>query len=152
MTKLLNRQIANQPVTIFTLMSELARKHNAINLGQGFPDTEGPQDMVQLAADALLDGRNQYAPLTGLPELRAAVADASARFQNIPVDAESEVVVTSGATEALAASFMALIEPGDEVVLIEPLYDTYLPVVRQLGASRALCGWKHQIGRSRVRR
>lgn len=133
MTKLLNRQIANQPVTIFTLMSELARKHNAINLGQGFPDTEGPQDMVQLAADALLDGRNQYAPLTGLPELRAAVASASARFQNIPVDAESEVVVTSGATEALAASFMALIEPGDEVVLIEPLYDTYLPVVRQLG-------------------
>ena len=133
MTKLLNRQIANQPVTIFTLMSELARKHNAINLGQGFPDTEGPQDMVQLAANALLDGRNQYAPLTGLPELRAAVADASARFQNIPVDAESEVVVTSGATEALAASFMALIEPGDEVVLIEPLYDTYLPVVRQLG-------------------
>ncbi|ARW46932.1 aminotransferase [Acetobacter pasteurianus] len=133
MTKLLNRQIANQPVTIFTLMSELARKHNAINLGQGFPDTEGPQDMVQLAADALLDGRNQYAPLTGLPELRAAVAGASARFQNIPVDAESEVVVTSGATEALAASFMALIEPGDEVVLIEPLYDTYLPVVRQLG-------------------
>lgn len=133
MTKLLNRQIDNQPVTIFTLMSELARKHNAINLGQGFPDTEGPQDMVQLAANALLDGRNQYAPLTGLPELRAAVADASARFQNIPVDAESEVVVTSGATEALAASFMALIEPGDEVVLIEPLYDTYLPVVRQLG-------------------
>lgn len=133
MTKLLNRQIANQPVTIFTLMSELARKHNAINLGQGFPDTEGPQDMVQLAADALLDGRNQYAPLTGLPELRAAVADASARFQNIPVDAESEVIVTSGATEALAASFMTLIEPGDEVVLIEPLYDTYLPVVRQLG-------------------
>lgn len=133
MTKLLNRQIANQPVTIFTLMSELARKHNAINLGQGFPDTEGPQDMVQLAADALLDGRNQYAPLTGLPELRTAVADASTRFQNIPVDAESEVVVTSGATEALAASFVALIEPGDEVVLIEPLYDTYLPVVRQLG-------------------
>ncbi|MGD7069087.1 aminotransferase [Acetobacter sp. AAB5] len=133
MTKLLNRQIANQPVTIFTLMSELARKHNAINLGQGFPDTEGPQDMVQLAANALLDGRNQYAPLTGLPELRAAVAEASARFQNISVNAESEVVVTSGATEALAASFMALIEPGDEVVLIEPLYDTYLPVVRQLG-------------------
>ncbi|GBR48534.1 aminotransferase [Acetobacter pomorum] len=133
MTKLLNRQLANQPVTIFTLMSELARKHDAINLGQGFPDTEGPQDMAQLAADALLDGRNQYAPLTGLPELRTAVADASARFQNIPVDAESEVVVTSGATEALAASFLALIEPGDEVVLMEPLYDTYLPVVRQLG-------------------
>lgn len=135
MTKMLNRQLANQPVTIFTLMSELARKHDAINLGQGFPDTEGPQDMAQLAADALLDGRNQYAPLTGLPELRAAVADASARFQNIPVDAESEVVVTSGATEALAASFLALIEPGDEVVLMgTPL--RYLP-------ARCAPAWGH---------
>lgn len=133
MTKPLNRQIAALPTTIFTVMSELARAHNAINLGQGFPDTEGPQDMVQAAADALLDGRNQYAPLTGLPELRAAVADSNARFQGLEVSAESEVVVTSGATEALAACLMALIEPGDEVVLIEPLYDTYLPMVRQLG-------------------
>ncbi|KXV76491.1 aminotransferase [Acetobacter cerevisiae] len=133
MTKPLNRQIAALPTTIFTVMSELARAHDAINLGQGFPDTEGPQDMVQAAADALLDGRNQYAPLTGLPELRRAVADSNARFQGLEIDAESEVVVTSGATEALAASLMALIEPGDEVVLIEPLYDTYLPMVRQLG-------------------
>lgn len=133
MTKPLNRQIAALPTTIFTVMSELARAHDAINLGQGFPDTEGPQDMVQAAADALLDGRNQYAPLTGLPELRRAVADSNARFQGVEIDAESEVVVTSGATEALAASLMALIEPGDEVVLIEPLYDTYLPMVRQLG-------------------
>lgn len=133
MTKPLNRQIAALPTTIFTVMSELARAHDAINLGQGFPDTEGPQDMVQAAADALLDGRNQYAPLTGLPELRRAVADSNARFQGLEIDPESEVVVTSGATEALAASLMALIEPGDEVVLIEPLYDTYLPMVRQLG-------------------
>lgn len=133
MTKPLNRQIAALPTTIFTVMSELARAHDAINLGQGFPDTEGPQDMVQAAADALLDGRNQYAPLTGLPELRSAVADSNARFQGLEIDPESEVVVTSGATEALAASLMALIEPGDEVVLIEPLYDTYLPMVRQLG-------------------
>lgn len=133
MTKPLNRQIAALPTTIFTVMSELARAHDALNLGQGFPDTEGPHDMVQAAADALLDGRNQYAPLTGLPELRRAVADSNARFQGLQIDPESEVIVTSGATEALAASLMALIEPGDEVVLIEPLYDTYLPMVRQLG-------------------
>ncbi|MFT8367757.1 MAG: aminotransferase [Acetobacter papayae] len=133
MTKTLNQNLAAQPTTIFTLMSELARQHDAINLGQGFPDTEGPQDMVRVAADALLDNRNQYAPLTGLPELRQAVADASLRFQGLAVSPDSEVVVTSGATEALAAAFLALIEPGDEVVLMEPLYDTYLPVIRQLG-------------------
>lgn len=133
MTKAFNRQIADLPVTIFTVMSALARQHDAINLGQGFPDQEGPQDMIRLAADALLDGQNQYAPLTGLPELRSAIAEANLRFQGITVQADSEVVVTSGATEALAASLMALIEPGDEVVLMEPLYDTYLPVVRQLG-------------------
>ncbi|MCP1212234.1 aminotransferase [Acetobacter okinawensis] len=133
MTKAFNSQLADLPVTIFTVMSALARQHDAVNLGQGFPDQEGPQDMIRLAADALLDGQNQYAPLTGLPELRAAVAQANLRFQGITVDADSEVIVTSGATEALAASLMALIEPGDEVVLMEPLYDTYLPVIRQLG-------------------
>ncbi|CEF55056.1 aminotransferase [Acetobacter ghanensis] len=133
MTKAFNRQLSDLPVTIFTVMSALARQHDAINLGQGFPDQEGPQDMIRLAADALLDGQNQYAPLTGLPDLRAAVAEANLRFQGITVDADSEIVVTSGATEALAASLMALIEPGDEIVLMEPLYDTYLPVVRQLG-------------------
>ncbi len=149
MTKPLNRQIAALPTTIFTVMSELARTHDAINLGQGFPDTEGPQDMVQAAADALLDGRNQYAPLTGLPELRAAVADSNARFQGLEVNAESEVVVTSGATEALAACLMALIEPGDEVVLIEPLYDTYLPWSASLAACPGWCGWKSRAGRCR---
>ncbi|CEF42088.1 aminotransferase [Acetobacter senegalensis] len=143
MTKPLNRQLAALPTTIFTVMSELARQHGAINLGQGFPDTEGPHDIVQAAADALLDQRNQYAPLTGLPELRAAVAHSNARFQRIVVDPESEVVVTSGATEALAASLMALIEPGDEVVLIEPLYDTYLPMVRQLGGVPRIVRLEH---------
>ncbi|MDN7354610.1 aminotransferase [Acetobacter senegalensis] len=143
MTKPLNRQLAALPTTIFTVMSELARQHGAINLGQGFPDTEGPHDIVQAAADALLDQRNQYAPLTGLPELRAAVAHSNARFQRIEVDPESEVVVTSGATEALAASLMALIEPGDEVVLIEPLYDTYLPMVRQLGGLPRIVRLEH---------
>jgi N-succinyldiaminopimelate aminotransferase len=120
--------------TIFTTMSALAVRHGAINLGQGFPDTEGPEDVVRAASDALLDHRNQYPPLTGVPELRQAVAAANGRFWGIPIDADTGVVVTSGATEALTACMMALLDPGDEIVLIEPLYDTYLPVVRMLGA------------------
>ncbi len=120
--------------TVFTVMSALASQHKAINLGQGFPDTDGPADVVQAAADALQDGRNQYPPLTGVPELREAVARANQRFYGLDVDGATEVVVTSSATEAITASLMALLNPGDEVVLIEPLYDTYLPVVRMLGA------------------
>lgn len=143
MTKSLNPLLEAQPTTIFTVMSALARQHGAINLGQGFPDTEGPQDMVQKAAAALLDGQNQYAPLTGLPELRQAVAESNARFQGLTINPDSDVIVTSGATEALAASLMALIEPGDEVVLIEPLYDTYLPIIRQLGGVPRLVRLEH---------
>lgn len=129
-----NTLLANTGTTIFTVMSALAQKHQAINLGQGFPDTDGPADVIAAAAAALQDGRNQYPPLTGVVELRQAVAAANARFYGIALDPDREVVVTSGATEAITASLMALIDPGDEVVLIEPLYDTYLPVVRMLGA------------------
>ncbi len=129
-----NSLLAATGTTIFTVMSVLAAEHQAINLGQGFPDSDGPEDMLAAAASALMDGRNQYPPMTGVPELRAAVAAANRRFYGLEVDPRSEVVVTSGATEALAASLMALLDPGDEVVLIEPLYDTYLPVVRMLGA------------------
>lgn len=129
-----NSLLASTGTTIFTVMSALAAEHGAINLGQGFPDEEGPEAVVRAAAEALLDGRNQYPPLTGVPELRRAVAEANRRFWGIAVDPDSEVVVTSGATEAITASLMALLDPGDEVVLIEPLYDTYLPVVRMLGA------------------
>ncbi|WP_114376714.1 aminotransferase [Elioraea thermophila] len=132
--KPLNSLLAATGTTIFTVMSALAAEHGAINLGQGFPDEEGPEAVVRAAAEALLDGRNQYPPLTGVPELRRAVAEANRRFWGIAVDPDSEVVVTSGATEAITASLMALLDPGDEVVLIEPLYDTYLPVVRMLGA------------------
>jgi N-succinyldiaminopimelate aminotransferase len=128
-----NSLLSAIPTTIFTVMSALAVRHHAINLGQGFPDTEGPRDIVQAAADALLDNRNQYPPLAGLPELREAVADSNRRFYGLTVDPLREVVVTSGATEALTASLTALINPGDEVVLIEPFYDTYLPVIRLLG-------------------
>jgi aspartate/methionine/tyrosine aminotransferase len=120
--------------TIFTVMSALAVQHQSINLGQGFPDTDGPEDLLQAAAQALFDGRNQYPPMPGVPELRQAVAAHNSRFYSIEVDAMTEVVVTSGATEAITACLAALLDPGDEVVLIEPLYDTYLPVVRILGA------------------
>ncbi|MFZ6764351.1 aminotransferase [Pseudoroseomonas sp. WGS1072] len=120
--------------TVFTVMSALAQQHGAINLGQGFPDYEGPEDVVRAAAEALLDNRNQYPPLTGLPELRQAVAAANRRFYGLEIDPNAEVVVTSGATEALIACLMAVLNPGDEVVLLEPLYDTYLPVVKLLGA------------------
>jgi N-succinyldiaminopimelate aminotransferase len=129
-----NELLSGIGTTIFTVMSALAVEHQSINLGQGFPDTDGPADVVQAAADALLDGRNQYPPMPGVPELRQAAANANGRFYGLNVDWASEVVVTSGATEAITACLMAVLNPGDEVVLIEPLYDTYLPVVRMLGA------------------
>jgi N-succinyldiaminopimelate aminotransferase len=129
-----NRYLHSLPTTIFTVMSALATEHGSINLGQGFPDQEGPDDVVRAAADALLDGRNQYPPMPGVPELRQAVAAANRRFYGLEVDWAREVTVTSGATEAITASLMAVLDPGDEVVLIEPLYDTYVPVVRMLGA------------------
>jgi aspartate/methionine/tyrosine aminotransferase len=129
-----NALLSATGTTIFTVMSALAVQHEAINLGQGFPDQEGPEVVVRAAAEALLDNRNQYPPLTGVPELRQAVAEANRRFYGLEVDPLSEVVVTSGATEAITACLMAVLNPGDECVLIEPLYDTYLPVVRMLGA------------------
>ncbi|WP_298965414.1 aminotransferase [uncultured Roseibium sp.] len=119
--------------TVFETMSRLAMTHKAVNLGQGFPDVDGPEDIRQKAAQALIDGPNQYPPMLGLPELRHAVAAANKRFYGLDIDAGSEVIVTSGATEALADCIFALISPGDEVVLIEPLYDCYLPLVRQAG-------------------
>jgi aspartate/methionine/tyrosine aminotransferase len=129
-----NHLLSATGTTIFTVMSALAAQHGAINLGQGFPDYDGPADVIEAAAAALKDGRNQYPPLTGVPELRRAVAEANRRFYDLDVDPDREVVVTSGATEAITASLMAVLNPGDECVLIEPLYDTYLPVVRLLGA------------------
>jgi aspartate/methionine/tyrosine aminotransferase len=129
-----NTYLGSIGTTIFTVMSALATEHKSINLGQGFPDTDGPEDVVQAAADALRDGRNQYPPMPGVPELRQAVAAANRRFYGLDVDWASEVTVTSGATEAITACLMAVLDPGDEVVLIEPLYDTYVPVVRMLGA------------------
>lgn len=124
---------AGLPTTIFEEMSGLARAHQAINLGQGFPDDPGPLAIRQKAADAVLNGSNQYPPMPGLPELRQAVAAHYARTQGLDLDWASEVTITSGATEALAASFLALVQPGDEVVVFQPVYDAYLPMIRAAG-------------------
>jgi aspartate/methionine/tyrosine aminotransferase len=121
------------PMTIFEVMSRLAIANDAINLGQGFPDVDGPADIKALAARELESGLNQYPPMMGLPVLRQAVAASNKRFYGLDIDWQSEVLVTSGATEALSDCFNALIEPGDEVVVIEPLYDSYLPVIRRAG-------------------
>jgi aspartate/methionine/tyrosine aminotransferase len=123
------------PTTIFTVMSALARKHDAINLGQGFPDADGPEPVRRAAAEAILSGPNQYPPSAGTEALRAAVAAHNRRFYGLDVDPESEIIVTSGATEALADCLFALLEPGDEAVLIEPAYDAYAPLVRAAGAT-----------------
>ncbi|HSX53663.1 MAG TPA: aminotransferase [Sphingomonas sp.] len=118
--------------TIFETMSARARANGAINLGQGFPDGEGCGPVIRVAAAALTARSNQYPPMAGLPELRQAIAAHYARHQQLDL-APEEVIVTSGATEAIAASFAALIVPGDEVILIQPLYDAYLPLVQRAG-------------------
>jgi aspartate/methionine/tyrosine aminotransferase len=121
------------PTTIFEEMSRLAIANKAVNLGQGFPDVDGPEDIRQKAAEALIEGPNQYPPMMGVAALREAVAQNWKRFHDLDVDPMREVLVTSGATEALSDAINALVEPGDEVVLIEPLYDCYLPLVRRAG-------------------
>ncbi len=128
-----NSVFAHLPTTVFETMSRLAREHDAVNLGQGFPDDPGPADVRQRAAEAAVDGWNQYPPMLGLPELRAAVAAHYAHHQGVALDPEREVLITSGATEAIAGALLALIEPGDEVVLFQPMYDAYLPLVRRAG-------------------
>lgn len=114
-------------------MSRLAMAHNAVNLGQGFPDVDGPLELRQVAADALLRGPNQYPPMLGLPALRQSVAQSYKRFQGLDIDWQSQVIITSGATEALSDCINGLVEPGDEVVLLEPLYDCYAPLVERAG-------------------
>jgi N-succinyldiaminopimelate aminotransferase len=126
-----NSIYANLPTNVFTVMSALATEHNAINLGQGFSDDNGPDDMRANAAEALEES-NQYPPMMGLPELRRAVAANGKRFFGVDVD-WSEVMVTSGGTESLAACLLGLIEPGDEVIMLEPFYDSYLPMIRRGG-------------------
>ncbi|MEU4341386.1 pyridoxal phosphate-dependent aminotransferase [Nocardia sp. NPDC023852] len=122
--------------TIFAEMTELAIRHDAVNLGQGFPDTDGPAGMLEVARRAIADGLNQYPPGRGMPVLRKAIADDRARRYGTEYDHDSEVLVTVGATEAISAAVLGLVEPGQEVVLIEPYYDSYAAAVALAGARR----------------
>jgi N-succinyldiaminopimelate aminotransferase len=122
--------------TIFAEMSALAVETGSINLGQGFPDTDGPREVLDAAVDAIRDGQNQYPPGPGIPELRHAVAAHQHHWYGLDYDADSEVLVTAGATEAIAAALLALCEPGDEVVTFEPYYDSYAACIAMAGAQR----------------
>ncbi|MGW4440125.1 pyridoxal phosphate-dependent aminotransferase [Streptomyces sp. NPDC004596] len=133
----LNRRLAEFGTTIFAEMSALAASTGAINLGQGFPDTDGPEEIREAAVRALRDGRgNQYPPGPGVPELRSAIAAHQRRRYGLSYDPDTEVLVTAGATEAIAASLLALLEPGDEVVALEPYYDSYAASIAMAGGRR----------------
>jgi aspartate/methionine/tyrosine aminotransferase len=126
------RAFPPQQTTIFERMSQLARETGAINLGQGFPDLPEPPELIEAARHALVERSNQYPPMRGLAELREAIAGYYATQQGLSIG-EEQIVVTSGATEALAAAIFAIVQPGDEVILVQPLYDAYLPLVRRAG-------------------
>ncbi|MFJ5260866.1 pyridoxal phosphate-dependent aminotransferase [Streptomyces sp. NPDC088387] len=133
----LNSRLTEFGTTIFAEMSALAVRTGAINLGQGFPDTDGPEEIREAAVRALRDGRgNQYPPGPGVPELRTAIAEHQQRRYGLSYDPDTEVLVTAGATEAIAASMLALLEPGDEVIALEPYYDSYAACIAMAGARR----------------
>ncbi|MBM9620345.1 pyridoxal phosphate-dependent aminotransferase [Streptomyces zhihengii] len=134
---LLNRRLAPFGTTIFAEMSALAARTGAINLGQGFPDTDGPEEIREAAVRALRDGRgNQYPPGPGVPELRAAITAHQQHHYGLAYDPDTEVLVTAGATEAVAAALLALVEPGDEVIALEPYYDSYAANIAMAGGIR----------------
>ncbi|WP_317444519.1 pyridoxal phosphate-dependent aminotransferase [Streptomyces collinus] len=147
----LNRRLAEFGTTIFAEMSALAVATGSINLGQGFPDTDGPEEVREAAVRALRDGRgNQYPPGPGVPELRTAVAAHQLRRYGLAYDPDSEVLVTAGATEAIAASLLALLEPGDEVVALEPYYDSYAASIAMAGGRRVPVTLRPDGGRFRL--
>ncbi|GAA4121005.1 pyridoxal phosphate-dependent aminotransferase [Nocardioides fonticola] len=129
-------RLAGIPPTVFAEMSALAVRTGSINLGQGFPDTDGPAELLERAAAALRDGRNQYAPGIGIPELRAAVARHQQRHYGIELDPDTQVAITTGCTEAIAGALLGLVEPGDEVVVLEPYYDSYVAMLQMAGGVR----------------
>ncbi|GGW81812.1 N-succinyldiaminopimelate aminotransferase [Streptomyces albaduncus] len=148
---LLNRRLAEFGTTIFAEMSALALRTGSINLGQGFPDTDGPEEVREAAVRALRDGRgNQYPPGPGIPELRTAVAAHQQRRYGLAVDPDTEVLVTAGATEAIAAALLALVEPGDEVIAFEPYYDSYAACVAMAGGTRVPVTLRPRDGRFRL--
>jgi N-succinyldiaminopimelate aminotransferase len=134
---LLNRRLEGLGTTIFAEMSARAVATGSVNLGQGFPDVDGPREIAQKAADAIMQGKgNQYPPGPGIPELRTAIADHQQRFYGLTYDPDTEILVTAGATEAIAASLLALLEPGDEMIAFEPYYDSYAANIAMAGATR----------------
>ncbi len=124
------------PPTVFSEMSALAVRTGAINLGQGFPDEDGPASVVRRAQEALAEGDNQYAPGIGIPALRRAVAAHQQRHYGIELDPDRDVVVTTGCTEGISSALLGLVDPGDEVVVLEPFYDSYLAMLQMVGAVR----------------
>ncbi|MFJ9715840.1 pyridoxal phosphate-dependent aminotransferase [Streptomyces sp. NPDC101213] len=148
----LNRRLAEFGTTVFAEMSALALRTGSLNLGQGFPDTDGPEEIREAAVRALRDGRgNQYPPGPGVPELRAAVAGHQHRRYGLTFDPDTEVLVTAGATEAIAAALLALLEPGDEVVALEPYYDSYAACIAMAGATRVPVTLRADPGQARFR-
>ena len=135
--------------TIFAEMSALAVRTGAINLGQGFPDTDGPAEVAEAAIAAIRGGDNQYPPGPGIPELRSAVAHHQQRFWGLTVDPDTEVLVTAGATEAITAAMLALCEPGDEVLTLEPTYDSYTAAAAMAGATCGRAGRRRRGARPR---
>ena len=133
--KEINSILSDYGTTIFTVMSALAADNNAINLGQGFPDKDGPADVLKEAIKHIEFRSNQYPPMMGIPELRDAAAEHAKIFYDLNLNWETQCLITSGATEAIAASLLGLINQGDEVVLLEALYDCYLPILRRAGGS-----------------
>ncbi len=134
--KRLASRVSGIDTTIFATMSELALRTGSVNLGQGFPDTDGPDEVREAAVAALRGGRNQYAPGAGVPELRHAIAEHQRHWYGMQLDPDSEVVVTTGATEAVAAALLALVDPGDEVIVLEPYYDSYPAGIALAGGVR----------------
>lgn len=134
----MNERLVEFGTTIFAEMSALALATGAINLGQGFPDTDGPQEVADAAVAAIRAGHNQYPPGLGIADLRAAVAEHQRRFYGLDFDPDTEVLITAGATEAIAAVMLSLLEPGDEVVLFEPYYDSHIAGIAMAGAERRL--------------
>ncbi|MDX2356410.1 pyridoxal phosphate-dependent aminotransferase [Dietzia sp. PP-33] len=130
------RRLAPYATTIFSEVSQLAVRFEAVNLGQGFPDTDGPASMIEAAARAMREGHNQYPPGTGVPELRRAIVAHETEHTGLVHDPDTEVLVTVGATEAIAGAVVGLVEPDDEVVVIEPYYDSYAATVAMAGATR----------------
>ena len=129
-------RLAGIPPTIFSTMSALAMRTGSVNLGQGFPDVDGPPEVIAAAVRALESGANQYAPGIGVPALRQAIARHQQRHYGLEIDPDTQVVVTTGCTEAIAAAVLGLVDPGDEVVVLEPYYDSYVAVIQMAGGVR----------------